>query len=320
MKSIAKNIAKKILYTLYTPKLPESLIQLGYIFHTEQIYDQKLFAQLLGFCESYQKITGKNPICTLMTGVNPLVAEGMKSNGVSAQEYVFRARKLSEVSTLGYHGHFWSDTSKLQDPASQIKGRRSVEPALKTQFENDLQWFKSNELSHNGLYSGGWWFMNEQVQKLLIQYGFSVDFTFSKAPYFRNSYSLDLMKKNQIRIGEACRIESQLLCIQNFIGCHTTPFIGDFYRNMRKLLMQEGKLDSPIQGVVNSHDYDLDVENTLKCIEALKKDSSVEFCDAQDFQSLLGKKGKPIKSVSLSPDLGKHSKSAGPPRDHQTLE
>jgi hypothetical protein len=315
-----KNLAKKILYTLYTPKLPVGRIQLGYIFHTEQIYDQKLFTQLLSFCESYQKITGKRPICTLMTGVNPLVAEGMKNHRVSAQEYVLRARQLSEVSTLGYHGHFWSDVSKLHDAASQIKGRRSIEPALKTQFENDLQWFKSNGLNHNGIYSGGWWFMSEQVQKLLVQHGFSLDFTFSKAPYFRNPYSQDLMQKNQIRIGEVCRIEEQLLCIQNFIGCHTTPYIEDFYRNMRKLLAEDGQPDSPIHGVVNSHDYDLDVVNTLKCIEALKKDPSVEFCDVQDFQALLARKGKSIKSVALSPNPGKHSKSVGPQRDHQTLE
>ena len=89
---------------------------------------------------------------------------------------------------------------------------------------------------------------------------------------------------------------------------------------MRKLLTEDEQPNSPIHGVVNSHDYDLDVVNTLKCIEALKKDPSVEFYDAQDFQSQLARKSKSIKSVSLSPDPGKHSKSVGPQRDHQTLE
>ena len=314
-----KNLSKKLIYTFYRPKLPETRLHLGYIFHTEKIFDQKLFSKLLQFCESYQRITGKKPICTLMSGVNPLVLEGMKAHAVSPALYVERARQLSRVSTLGYHGHFWSDLRNLEEPSSQIKGRRPSEPALAIQFENDLHWFKSNGLDHNGIYSGGWWFMSEQVHELLIKSGFVLDFTFSHAPYFRNPYSHQIMQTHQIRAGEVCRVENQLFCIQNFIGCHTTPFVEDFYRNMRKLLTNDGQTKSPSYGVVNSHDYDLDLENTLMCIESLRANSSVEFWGAEDFRSLTDQKRDAIKSVSIRPSLDKPATSSGRPLDRQTL-
>jgi hypothetical protein len=318
-----KNLSKKLIYTFYKPKLPETRLHLGYIFHTEQIFDQRLFAQLLELCESYRRITGKKAICTLMSGVNPLVVEGMKAHAVSPSLYVERARQLGAVSTLGYHGHFWSDLRRLHEPSSQIKGLRPLEPALTTQFKNDLHWFKTNGLDHNGIYSGGWWFMSEQVHELLIQTGFVLDFTFSKAPCFRNPYSQQIMQTHQIRAGEICQVEKRLFCVQNFIGCHTTPFVEDFYRNMRKLLTRDGQFESPTYGVVNSHDYDLDLKNTLMCIETLKKDSpkkiSVEFWGAEDFRSMTDRKRDAIKSVSIRPGPDKLPKSSEQRPDHQTL-
>ena len=79
--------------------LPPGQIRLGYIFHTEQIYDQNLFTQLLEFCESYRKITGKPPICTLMSGVNPLVVEGMKAIRKTVGK-IQRARAFTLIELL----------------------------------------------------------------------------------------------------------------------------------------------------------------------------------------------------------------------------
>ena len=53
-----KNELKKALYTFY-PKnsLSAYNLQLGYIFHTELIYHQQTFAELIRFCKQYFELT-----------------------------------------------------------------------------------------------------------------------------------------------------------------------------------------------------------------------------------------------------------------------
>jgi len=246
----------------------ELSVSTSYIFHTERIYERAIFDRLIRFCKQYRTLTGEKAICVLMTPNNPLVAHGRKQHQVDEVEYLARAHELAEIATLGYHGHFWTDPQNLV-PSSEMKGEHFLEAAFKSQFESDLQWFEKSGISHQGAYSGGWWFMNRPVLRSLIQSNFSADFSFSYAKSFQNPYSIDLMRKNEISVGAPFRVqylEKKMVCIQNFIGCHPSPFLGDFVRNFNRLVRNA---NPPMIGVLNSHDYDLDDYHTLKCIEML---------------------------------------------------
>lgn len=280
------NLVKQSIYSLY-PKnsLQKYKLDLGYIFHTEWIYHQKTVEALLQFCENYKALTGKKVICTIMTAVNPLVTAGMKRENCSAASFIDRVKRLSELATLGYHGHFWLDDMKFQEAAYALHSTTFVAEKFLPQFERDLNWFEKNNIIHNGIYAGGWWFFNAFLAKKLMEHKFTSDYSFSKAPYFFNAYSMELMNSNKIKTGESLILKTaegqQLLCIQNLIGAHDTPFPLDFDRNLKKILDAETCL-----GVINAHDYDRSFTTTLKCIEHLLKEAKANFHNQDELVKL----------------------------------
>lgn len=275
---------KRVAYQLYQPHLPDHLIlEIGFIFHVEKIQSAEVFEQLVDFCERYQRITGKKAITALMAGSNPLIIRDLEKQGVSQETYLKRAQELARVSTLGYHGHFWRDEQDLDSPSSKIKGGTSDEPSLESQFLRDLDWFRTSGLDHHGIYSGGWWYMSEALQNILIKNGFRLDFTMSQNPPFQNPFSMKLLNEVLAHPGNSILIQSKLLCIQNWIGCQPSPFLEDFYRNLKRLFTN---IHGRAVGVVHSHDYDLKVEKTLECIQALHSRKKTKWMDANDFFSL----------------------------------
>jgi hypothetical protein len=279
-----KNKIKKILYKLNSSSVLKRMnLDLTYIFHTEKIYDKALFEQLILFCQQYTNITNKRVICTIIPPTNLLLKEKIKKLRFTNEEFVQRIRKLEKHADLGYHGHFYTANNPTYINAIHFNSFNKTE--FLTQFNNDLNWFKQNNINHNNVYAGGWWFSNKTLIDELIKNKFEFDFTFSRSKYFYSEYCEKLMTKNGIKSGEVFNVENnegqKITIIQNFIGMHTTPFYQDFIRNMKKL-----KFDlnfNPHVGVVNSHDYDLDMENTIKCIENIKKD--INFISFHELKS-----------------------------------
>ena len=273
-----KNALKKALYTFY-PKnsLSAYNLQLGYIFHTEWIYHQQTFEGLIRFCKQYFELTKAQPICTIMTAVNPLVAHGMKKENCSSGVFIERVHELSQYATIGYHGHFWTNAKNFSQAEYAIHSTTFETKTFLQQFENDLEWFEKSNINHNGVYAGGWWFMNEFLLEQLLKNNFTTDYSFSKAPYFYNAFSRDVMNKNNVHTGESFYLklenESQkMLCIQNLIGAHDTSFVYDFDRNLKKILEVKN-----VTGVINAHDYDRNFNLTLHCIEHLMNDANALF-------------------------------------------
>jgi len=294
-----KVIGKSLLYRFWTPHLPRPL-RLGYVFHTECIYDDTYFKVLLKFCEDYFQLTQNRPICTLMSPRAVRVAQQLKIRGIKERDYTERARLLSGVSTIGYHGHFWMDPNQLGGPENEMRGDRFSISALNEQISRDLDWFKKSDVDHHGIYSAGWWVMRQEIMESLIINGFSLDFSFSKSPWFKNKFSMELMEKNKIRSGEPFFTEGstgRTLCVQDFLGCHTTPFPQDFIRNINLQFSKDEELYSSPTGVVHSHDYDLSPLNTLRCLQWLKTRCDVTFLSAEDFQAM---KTYPLRSISLA--------------------
>lgn len=280
--SALKNLAKSVLYQVSPPSLPSDLrLEVFYVFHTEQIFNDEIFARLLSFCQRYSHLTGSRALSCTMSAVSPGVEAGLLRYRISPQEYADRVREIEKVADLGYHGHFWKD-ARL-DIQNEIKGDVRDRESVSLQMNKDLNWFAENGLNHNGAYAAGWWYMNEDIIQLLLENKFKYDFSFSMSPWFRKEFSKKLMAERKIRVGESFQVNQgaqSLLCTQYLIGCHQTPFPQCFVRNLNSLLDQGA--GSLVEGAVGAHDYDLDLENTLRCIEFLKNTGQVGFKGLSD--------------------------------------
>ena len=101
------NLIKKLYYLFNNNnKLNDYTLNFIYVFHTEYIFDDSLYKQLISFCKEYTLLTGSKAVNTIMTGVNPRINKGIVNSGITMSEFVNRVKILSEISTIGYHGHY----------------------------------------------------------------------------------------------------------------------------------------------------------------------------------------------------------------------
>ena len=275
-----KNILKNIYYGLNNVKFPQGVtFKLGFIFHTEEIFNPTIHDNLVRFCKEYTALTNSRCICVTMTPPNKRVEKGMKLFSCSNQEYINRMLELSELAHIGFHGHFWHDPKKFEDPDFEISKFNTAYKyeELFRQFEYQVNWFYENNLPHNNTYSGGWWFINKDIIELLGKHKFEYDYSMSKSPNLWNPFSIELVKQNNIMYGQSFYTEvlnNKLLHIQNLHCGQDTPFPQDATRFMNTLLEKNMK---NVTGVLNSHDYCLDYEYTLKWIRYLAELPQVTF-------------------------------------------
>jgi len=240
---------------------------IGYVFHTESIYDIDCYSILLDFVRSYKSMTGEQCVLTIMTPENCHVKKMMHIQSCENSEFLDRVLLLSEYAEIGYHGHFYrNDTG--------IKSGNNVEDHLliSDQFDRELLWLDDYVDSFIRVYAAGWWHMSDIVIKKLLENDFIMDFSFTHSGFFGCDYSKEILRKNSISLGQPFTLKesSQLVFLQNFIGCHDNKFPEDFMRRMNLLINSIPCADDRLYGVVNNHDFNLsdgNDYNTLKCIE-----------------------------------------------------
>ena len=280
-----KNIVKSVYYTFNKVGFPKGVtFKLGFIFHTEGIFNPGIHKTLIRFCKDYFSITNTQCICVVMTPPNKRIEKGMIEFGCSNQEYINRMQELSEVAHIGFHGHFWHDPLKFENEDFDIRKKNTDYDyrVFYQQFEEQVNWLYGNNITHNHTYSGGWWFINKDLIELLLKHGFQYDYTISKSPNLWNPFTLELVKNNNIKFGESFYTKlnnKKLLHIQNLHSGHDTPFPQDSTRFMNTLIEKE--LPN-ITGVLNSHDYCLDYDYTINWIRYLNELPQVTFLNHQD--------------------------------------
>lgn len=298
-----KTLLKNLYYAFKAKELTPYSLNLGIIFHTEVVFDKTDFLLLMKFCKDYKALTNVQPICTLMSGVNPRIQAGIKEAKISMDEFVNRIRQLEEVACLGYHGHFHIDVNQYKLPENEVHCNNYVDKRVKEQLENDLEWFDLHKIDHRGVYAPGWFFMNEHLLKHLSNHGFHTDYSFSNTKWFRNEYSNCLMHSNQIATGEAFRIDvtgKEMLCIQNLIGTHNSPIMRDFDRNLGDVCNPTNPI---IQGVISVHDNDIEHTIALRGVEYLMKTYNANFLGHEEHIQFA--KNQKIKTVSSEIPLNK---------------
>lgn len=281
MKNLTINPAKKLIYSIQDPALPEVEMNFAYIFHVESIFSETVYKNFYSFLQSYSSMTGQKCLLTLMSGANPRVRQGIQRES-DETTFLGRIERLAEIADLGFHGHYYFDEPSFSNPLSQMKGVNFHFPSIVGQVQNELDWFSKNGIKIGPYYSAGWWFQSVKLLDHLCDLGFTMDASFSLAPWFRNNNSFQLLSKNQIKAGEIFLVREKMLCVQNLIGCHNTPFPQDFVRNAKKVFDDFG-IPPKVHSFIHSHDYDLCARYTLDTIEHLMK-KGVNFVSAEFFE------------------------------------
>jgi hypothetical protein len=220
-----------------------------------------------------------------MTGNNPRIQKGINDSGIKMSEFANRIQQLSSISTIGYHGHYHIDVNNHEAFEGEIHCNNFLYHVVKEQIENDLNWFKEYDIEHNNIYAPGWYFMNKAMIELLIKKGFETDYSFSFSKWFSNVYTDAFFKNNNINPGELFKIKSKeksIDCVQALIGCHNTPFVEDFERNLLNLFSTE---NTRILGCLSVHDDDIDVKSTLNCIEKMMRKWDAKFISHEDVKT-----------------------------------
>ena len=292
-----KHLLKSVYYAVKSTRLhPGMRLRVGYVLHTEAIQDPRYWPMLRDFCREYKSLTGVEVICTIMTPENARVAKQMQDSGVSNEEYVARVRELETMAIIGHHGHYYQDLANYAVAESEIRGDNYSREHMTDQFGDDLNWFRNHGIDHNGLYTGGWWFMHRDLLALLIAEGYRLDFSFTYSPVFGHAWSKGVMQKGGIRFGETFRLATDggsITAIQNLIGCHNTPFVQDFNRHMNALFDPNWP---EVTGVVNTHDFNLDSNYnfTFKVLRFLASQPDVSFWGREKLDEVAANRDLPI--------------------------
>lgn len=295
-------LAKSAFYSLKKPKLAVGRgYRIGFVIHTEALFDATHWQHLMVFSRQYFDLTGKRLICPIMTPACARIARQMHQAGCSEELFKERVTTLSQNATLGYHGHFWTDPEHYEIPATELKGGRHGQAAIAAQFHGEMQWFKRHGFDHHGVYSAGWWYMHADVLALLLANGFELDFSSSFSPPFRNPYTRSLMKRHAIHGGEAFWVDDarrRLLCIQTLFGIDSHMGPHDAVRNITRLT---SRASTDVTAVLCTHDYNLKdvIRQALLCIEHLTRVKAVQFWDYADFQGRQPAFLNPAKTVTF---------------------
>lgn len=275
-----RNILKQLYYLINSnDALSDFNLNFVYVFHTEYIFDEPLFKQLLDFCNNYKSITGNVVVNTIMPATNSRIKQGIIKSNIKEAEFIKRINQLKKISTIGYHGHYHINPMDHEMFEGEIHCNNFLFSEVKEQMERDLMWFDKSDIKHNGIYAPGWYFMNEPLITLLIENGFNTDYSLSYSKWFSNDWSQAFLFKNKINTGELFKIKAgnkndSLDCVQALIGCHDTPFPQDFERNLLKIISNKNK---NIYGCLSIHDDDINVKFSLKCIEYMMKKWNANF-------------------------------------------
>lgn len=273
-----KSLAKYTYYELYNKKIFfEQDAAIGYVFHTEKIYNDDCFYILKDFVRSYYDIAGVKCILTVMTPENYYIRREMELSRCDVREYIDRVNELSCFSEIGYHGHFYHDNHG----SAGVKGNDHTD-LIADQFDREVLWLADNIDNFVRVYAAGWWYMTKFIISRLAYHNFNMDFSFTYSNNFGCDYSRSFLMENAIPLGKAFYMKGyrDLIFVQNFIGCHDNRYQYDFVRRMNNFFRDNVCYDESCIGVVNNHDYNLmngNDYNTLKCIEVMLNDPKINI-------------------------------------------
>ncbi len=153
------------------------------VLHVEQLDVAAHFEGLIRYCDGYRRITGKRPVATVLTPLSPMLKQRLSKAGASADIYAERIARLGESAIIGLHGHFirvgrGGALRPMHDSFFDVS-------VIRAQIRAETNWLVERGLMNQNrkVYSAGWWFMNDAIQGILEDEGYSHDYSISASRY-----------------------------------------------------------------------------------------------------------------------------------------
>ena len=176
-------------------------VHINFVLHVENVASVMAFNALYDFCSEFLKLTG---VRTTSCAVTPYSYNGksVRALGISDEIFAERLKRLSEVSDIGYHGHFFKNILSEEDYEKMLgafKNEARLEKkrimangafpmgwanydacAARAQIEKELGWLKGSGFSPT-VYVGGCWFLSEEILLRLEEQGIKIDCSLRKS-------------------------------------------------------------------------------------------------------------------------------------------
>ena len=145
-------------------------ININFVFHTEAIANKRIFDKLIDFCRKFFDYTHAKVTLCITTPYCPQAQCLLDEFNVTIVEYEKRVRAISEVAEIGYHGHFFIDSSGTV-PINHLNYNFQL---INEQMHAEFKWFKERGMNPI-TYVAGWWFLTDDIIKQLENFGIRVD-------------------------------------------------------------------------------------------------------------------------------------------------
>jgi len=145
-------------------------INTNFVFHTEAIANKRIFDKLMDFCKKFFDYTHAKVTLCITTPYCPQAQCLLDEFNVTIVEYEKRVRAISEVAEIGYHGHFFIDSSGTV-PINHLNYNFQL---INEQMHAEFKWFNEQEIAPI-TYVAGWWFLTDDIIKQLEASGIRVD-------------------------------------------------------------------------------------------------------------------------------------------------
>jgi len=148
----------------------ERPININFVFHTEAIANGSIFNKLMDFCKEFFDYTHAKVTLCITTPFCPQTQCQLNEFNITIKEYEKRIRAVSEFAEIGYHGHFFIDSSDMV-PINHLNYNFQL---ISKQMHAEFKWFKEQGIVPI-TYVAGWWFLTDDIIKQLEDFGIRVD-------------------------------------------------------------------------------------------------------------------------------------------------
>ncbi len=172
-------------------------ININFVFHAESIANKKIFDKLIDFCKKFLDHTHAKPTLCITTPYCPQTQCQLEEFNITIGEYEKRVKEVSEFAEIGYHGHFFIDSSGTA-PINHLNYNFQL---ISKQMHAEFKWFKEQEIAPI-TYVAGWWFLTDDIIKQLEDFGIRVDCSIRRN--HKNTFGEKFVKDDKIpQRGEA---------------------------------------------------------------------------------------------------------------------
>lgn len=145
-------------------------INVNFVFHAESIANKKIFDKLTDFCKKFLDHTHAKVTLCITTPYCPQTQRQLQEFNITIKEYEKRVRGVSRFAEIGYHGHFFMNSSGMV-PINHLNYNFQL---IGKQMHAEFKWFKEQEMTPI-TYVAGWWFLTDDIIEQLESFGIKID-------------------------------------------------------------------------------------------------------------------------------------------------